>query len=96
MAADPDGYDFWIHVTPRSRRAAVGGSHADALRVAVAAPAEDGRANEACARALAEAFGVDRREVELPANSRHRRKRVRIAGDPARLERRFCELAATR
>ncbi len=50
------GFAFWIHVTPRSKRPCVGGIQGDALRVAVAAPPEAGRANAACVRALAEAF----------------------------------------
>lgn len=87
------GFTFWIHVTPRARRPSVGGLHGDALRVAVAAAPEAGRANAACVRALAEAFQVPRGQVELDPGSRHRRKRVRIDGPSEPLERRFRELA---
>jgi uncharacterized protein (TIGR00251 family) len=87
------GFAFWIHVTPRARRDGVGGRHGDALRVAVREPPESGRANAACLEALAEAFAVSRARVELAAGARGRRKRVRVAGDPAALERRFEELA---
>ncbi len=89
----PAGFDFWIHVTPRSRRPGVGGRHGDALRVAVSAPALAGRANAACVEALARAFGVSRSRVEVDPGSRHRRKRVHIQGDRAELEHRFEELA---
>jgi uncharacterized protein (TIGR00251 family) len=88
-----DGLAFWIHVTPRARRRGVGGSHADALRVAVASPASEGRANEDCRAALADAFAVPRRAVSLRSGERSRRKQVWISGDPARLERRLAELA---
>jgi len=87
------GIAFWIHVSPRARRPAVGGSHGDALRVAVAAPAIRGRANAACAEALAAAFGVKRASVHLDPASRGRRKRVQIAGSPAALAERLATLA---
>jgi len=89
----PAFWSFWIHVTPRARREAVGGRHADALRVAVREAPEAGRANAACVAALAEAFGVRRACVELDPRATGRRKRVRVTGDPAALERRFAELA---
>ncbi|HEU4431426.1 MAG TPA: DUF167 domain-containing protein, partial [Myxococcota bacterium] len=47
------GIAFWIRASPGARREAVGGSHGDALRVAVSAPPVDGRANAACVAALA-------------------------------------------
>jgi uncharacterized protein (TIGR00251 family) len=84
---------FWIHVTPRARRERVGGSHGDALRVAVRAAPVEGRANAACVAALAAAFGVPRTAIALDPGARGRRKRVRIHGDPAILDRRFGELA---
>jgi uncharacterized protein (TIGR00251 family) len=89
----PDGFAFWIHVSPRARREAVGGRHGDALRVAVRAAPEAGRANAACVAALAEAFGVGRSDVALDPRSTGRRKRVRIGGDASLLERRFEALA---
>jgi uncharacterized protein (TIGR00251 family) len=75
----------WIHVTPRARRPGIGGTHGDALRVAVAAAPEAGAANEACLEALARALGVRRADVSLESGARGRRKRVRVAGDPERL-----------
>jgi uncharacterized protein (TIGR00251 family) len=93
VSGAPASFAFWIHVTPRARREAVGGRHGDALRVAVRAAPEAGRANAACVAALAAAFAVSRARVELEAGARGRRKRVRVAGDAAALERRFEELA---
>lgn len=89
----PEGLAFWIHVTPRSRREAVGGLHGDALRVAVAAPPVEGQANEACARALARAFGVRRGAIRIDPGARSRRKRIQVDGDPEALEARLGELA---
>jgi uncharacterized protein len=86
------GYSFWIHVSPRARREGVGGRHGDALRVAVRAAPEAGRANAACVAALAEAFGVGRADVTL-TRATGRRKRVRIDGDVEALASRFEALA---
>jgi uncharacterized protein YggU (UPF0235/DUF167 family) len=87
------GFSFWIHVSPRARREEVGGRRGDALRVAVRAAPEAGRANAACVAVLAEAFEVSRGDVALDPRSRGRRKRVHVAGDASRLERRFEALA---
>jgi uncharacterized protein (TIGR00251 family) len=88
-----DGVAFWIHVTPRSRQAKVGGLHADALRVSVAAAPVEGQANAACGEALANALGCRRRDVEIDPGSKSRRKRVRVFGTPADLEVRLRALA---
>jgi uncharacterized protein len=90
------GISFWIHVSPRSKRAAVGGSHGDALRVAVREPPLEGEANAACVQALADALGVTKRAVMLDPGARGRRKRVRVEGDPVHLEQRIRVLASCR
>ncbi|WP_447003646.1 DUF167 domain-containing protein [Saccharothrix isguenensis] len=73
---------FTIRVKPGAKREAVGGRWGDgALVVAVAAPAVEGKANEAVRRALAKAFGVRKQDVEVIAGERGRDKVVRI--DPA-------------
>jgi hypothetical protein len=88
------GIAFWIHASPGAKRAAVGGARGDALRVAVQAPPIEGRANAACAEALAAAFGVKRSAVTLDPAARGRRKRVRIAGDAAALSAQLGVLAS--
>lgn len=94
LSLGPDGVSFWIHVSPGARRAGIGGLHADALRVAVRAPASGGRANTACLEALARALDVPKRDVRLDPGSRHRRKRVRVVGPPDALQQRLLALAA--
>lgn len=77
---------FSIRVRPGAGRTRVGGEHAGALVVRVAAPAVDGRATEAALAAVAEAFGVRRRAVTLVTGATSRTKIVEVAGvDPARL-----------
>lgn len=89
-----DGVAFFIHVTPRARREAVGGAHGDALRVAVKEPPVEGKANEACAKALAKALGLRREQVRIDPEAKSRRKRVHVLGKPSPLVTRLEVLAA--
>jgi uncharacterized protein YggU (UPF0235/DUF167 family) len=93
LRRSPQGVTFWIRATPRAARERVGGCHGDALRVSVTEPPVGGAANEACARALARALGVARRDVEIDAAARGRRKRVRVTGAAEALARRLEQLA---
>jgi uncharacterized protein (TIGR00251 family) len=85
---------FVIHVSPRARKARVGGLHGDALRVAVTAAPVEGEANRACVAALAEALGLRREALRIASGQRGRRKRVVASGDPERLAQRLGELFA--
>nr|WP_084793758.1 DUF167 domain-containing protein [Actinokineospora bangkokensis] len=73
---------FAIRVRPGARRTAVGGARAGALLVSVAAPAVEGKANEAVRAAVADAFGVRRRDVVITAGERSRDKVVAIDPEP--------------
>jgi uncharacterized protein len=68
-----------VHAQPGARRTEVTGLHGDALKVRVAAPALEDRANEALVEYLAKRLGVGRRDVTLVAGARSRHKRFRIA-----------------
>jgi len=85
--APPGGaaLSFDILVVPRASRTAVGSSVGDRLRVAVSAPPVDGAANAAVIEALAEAFDVPRRAVEIVRGQTGRRKTVRLTGGSAQL-----------
>lgn len=67
-----------VHVQPGARRSEVAGIHGDALKVRLAAPPVDGRANDELVRFMAEAFGVPRANVVLLRGTTSRRKTVRI------------------
>ena len=69
-----------IHAQPGARRTAVAGLHGEALKVRVAAPALEDRANEALLEFLAETFRVPRREVQLVSGARSRQKRFEVRG----------------
>jgi len=85
----PDGtLILSLHVQPGAKRSAVAGLHGASLKIRLAAPALEGRANAALIEFLAEQFGVAKRDVKLLSGERSREKRVGITGsktDPERL-----------
>jgi uncharacterized protein len=72
-----------LHVQPGAARTGVAGMHGDALKLRLAAPPVEGKANDELRRFLAEAFGVPLRQVTLLRGETSRRKVVRIEA-PAR------------
>jgi uncharacterized protein (TIGR00251 family) len=74
-----------IHAQPRAKRRGLVGLHGGALKLAVLAPAESGRANEELALLLAEILGVPGRAVELVGGAASRRKTFRVDLSPGEL-----------
>jgi uncharacterized protein (TIGR00251 family) len=72
-----------LHVQPGAKRTEVAGLHGGALKLRLAAPPVDGRANDALVAFLADAFGVPLRSVTLLRGAASRSKHVRIEA-PAR------------
>lgn len=66
-----------VWVTPGASGSKVVGVHDDALKIRLAAPPEDGRANRALIDLLSSRLGV---RVELLSGEVSRRKRVWVAG----------------
>lgn len=89
---------FAIRVKPGAKKDAVGGlwqgALGDALVVAVAAPAVDGKANEAVRAALAKALGVRARDVAVVRGDRGRDKLVELDPAPADAADRLARLRA--
>ena len=73
-----DGVLLQLSVTPNAKRTEVDGLHDGALRVRLAAPPIDGRANEALVAWLAKLLGVPRRDVDVLRGESSRRKQVAI------------------
>jgi uncharacterized protein len=69
-----------VHVQPGAGRSSVVGRHGDSLKLRVAAPPVDGRANAAAVALIAAALGVKERDVELVSGERSRLKRFRVVG----------------
>lgn len=66
-----------------------------ALKVSVAAPPLDGRANDALIALLAREWGVPRRDLAIVGGPRSRSKIVHVAGEPAALMARIGAVLAT-
>jgi uncharacterized protein (TIGR00251 family) len=69
-----------LHVQPGASRSEFAGWHGARIKVRLAAPAVDGKANEALVEFLASYFGVPRRSVHIASGLKSRRKRVVIEG----------------
>ncbi|MGA9347674.1 MAG: DUF167 domain-containing protein [Anaerolineae bacterium] len=74
------GVVFAVRVVPRASRNEIVGFHGDALKVRLAAPPVEGRANEALIAFLAHRLGVRRRQVEIMAGATARRKMIHVIG----------------
>ncbi len=74
-----------IRVVPNARRDAVDGMMADGrtLKVRIASPAVDGKANRALIRFLSKSLGLRKADVEILTGGKTRTKRLMEAGmDP--------------
>jgi uncharacterized protein (TIGR00251 family) len=88
-----EGWVLPVRAQPGARRPGVQGEQNAALKVAVSAPPEGGRANKAIVETLSKALGVKRSQVELLAGATGRDKRFLIRNLPrAELERRIAGL----
>jgi uncharacterized protein (TIGR00251 family) len=69
-----------VHAQPGARRTEVAGLHGESVKIRVAAPALEDRANEVLVDYVAQAFGVPRRAVSLVGGARSREKRLEVRG----------------
>ncbi|MBM3116668.1 DUF167 domain-containing protein [Jeongeupia naejangsanensis] len=65
-----------LHVQPGAKRTEVVGLHGDALKLRLAAPPVDGKANACLIAWLADAFAVPQRQVTIKSGLSSRRKVV--------------------
>jgi len=77
---EPSTTRLRVRVSPGARRTEIAGRHGDGWKVRVAAPPEDGRANEAVLRLLAERLGLPRRAVAIVSGHTAREKVVELDG----------------
>ncbi len=69
-----------LRVSPGASRSAVVGRHGDGWKVRVAAAPEDGKANDAVVRLLAENLALPTRDVEIVSGRASRDKTVAVTG----------------
>lgn len=77
---DGDVLTLTLHIQPGAKRTGVAGLHGDALKIRLAAPPIEGRANEALLKFIAESFDVALRQVELRQGGQSRHKVVAVTG----------------
>jgi hypothetical protein len=75
-----------LHIQPGAKRNEVAGLHGGALKIRLAAPPIEGRANEALLKFIAESFDVTLRQVELKQGGQSRHKVVVITGSKVKPE----------
>ena len=76
-----------LHVQPGAKRTDIAGLHGEALKIRLAAPPVDGKANAALRRFLADAFGVPLQRVSILRGENSRQKLVRIEAPVERPDR---------
>ena len=90
-----DGCILPVRAQPGARRNAVVGEHGGALKIAVTAPAQDGRANKAVVALLCEVLNLKRAQLALQSGQTARDKRFLITGvSQQQLEERVARLIA--
>jgi len=75
-----EGCVLRVRAQPGARKAGIVGEQAGALRVAVTAPADEGRANKALVELLRETLALKRSQVELLSGHKIRNKLFLIRG----------------
>ena len=78
-----DGCTLAVRVHPGARKNGVAGVHAEAVKIALTAPAVDGKANEALIAFLAETIGLPRARIAIAAGLTSRAKTLRVTGNSA-------------
>ena len=68
-----------LHIQPGAKKTEIAGEHGEALKIRLAAPPVDGKANDCLIAFLAERLGVAKSRVELVSGQSSRAKRVRVA-----------------
>jgi len=73
------GVTIKVRVQPRAPRTEIIGEHAGAIKMRVAAPPVDGKANEECRRYLAKLLKVGATSVEIISGDSSRDKVIRVS-----------------
>lgn len=69
-----------IRAQPGAKRNCMVGEHGGALKVAVQAPPEDGKANDAILDLLRKSFGISKQQIELVSGHTSRDKKFLLTG----------------
>ena len=81
-----EGLSLTLHIQPGAKKTEFAGLHGDALKIRLAAPPVDGKANEALVRFLADVLDLPKSAVTLKSGQTSRRKVLEVTGsDPGRI-----------
>ena len=75
-----------LHVQPGAKLSEIAGLHGEALKIRLAAPPIEGRANDALLKFIAGLFAVPVRNTELKQGAQSRHKVVAVTGSRIRPE----------
>ena len=77
------GVEVSVRAVPGAKKSSIAETGKDHVRIRLAAPAVEGKANDELVRFVAEWFGVRASAVTLASGEKARVKRVRVAGAQA-------------
>ncbi|MDP2793065.1 MAG: DUF167 family protein [Sulfurisoma sp.] len=80
IKATKDGVVLALHIQPGAKKTEIVGLHGEALKIRLAAPPVDGKANDCLLAFLADRLGVAGSRLELLAGANSRAKRVKVGG----------------
>lgn len=76
LRAHQQGMALTLHIQPGAKKTEIVGLHGDALKIRLAAPPVDGKANEALLGFLSARLGIPRASLSLKSGQTSRRKVV--------------------
>jgi uncharacterized protein (TIGR00251 family) len=80
LVAGDGGVTLRLHIQPGAKKTEVVGMHGEALKIRLAAPPVDGKANACLLAFLAGQLGVAKSSVSLLSGETSRAKRVHVSG----------------
>lgn len=75
LTEHPEGCVLAVRAQPGARRNGIVGEHAGMLKVAVTAPPDKGRANDAIINVLADQFGLKASQIEFVSGLKSKEKK---------------------
>ena len=78
-----------LHIQPNAKKSGVAGEFGDSLKIRLAAPPVDGKANAALIAFLSRELNLPKSAFEIVSGETSRQKRLKIAGDVAEIKHRL-------
>jgi uncharacterized protein (TIGR00251 family) len=79
LCASGDGVLLTLHIQPGAKKTEAVGLHGDALKIRLAAPPVDGKANDALIDFLAKTLSIPKSRLTLVSGQTSRSKRVQLS-----------------